>query len=151
MSNRRLTPLEIAKLIDDPLMEDPFAMPNHTGVPPEMNQPGLMDQSGLAGAGYNAGPEFGDGVEQTNSHTCVGACGAMSCANNCNGMCSLESVEINDRGGCEQYEAGAGDGMEDGRYDEHDANITGGPPAPPGGQQSQQWDHNRWDPRGGGY
>lgn len=150
MAGRRLTPLEIAKYIDDPLSEDPFAMPNHSGVPSALNQPGMMDQTGMAGNGYNAGPEFGDGQEQPgDSHTCVGSCGATSCANNCNGMCSLESVTINDRGGCEEYEAIAGDGMENGRYGEQDANITGGPSGPP--DQSQQSDHNRWDPRGGGY
>lgn len=150
MTARRMTPLELARFIpedpNDPIMEDPHAMPSGSGLPAPIDEPGMMSQAGM-----NASPGFGDEQVGQQQSTAVNSCMASSCAHNCNGMCGLDSVEINDRGGCDQYEAMADDNstMSDGRYDEQDSDASGGPPGPQ--QQSQRWDRNRWDPKGGGY
>lgn len=152
MNNRKMTPLEISRYI----MEDPHTSPN-MGVPAIVNQPGTMP-----GMGNNEAPGFGDGTQMGQDPvTVMNSCGACCCTNNIEGYCKLETIEINDTGGCVQYEASAEDSSmgQDGRYEEEHTDVSGMPEQGAGPQsnvesqdsQGRHWDKNRWDPKGGGY
>lgn len=149
---RKPTPREIAEMI----REDQYGLPMLSQGPGEMSGP------------MNAGPQFdqgggaGDNEGREDVPTQMNQCSATSCAHNQGGRCSLEAIEINERGGCEQFEAGADNAEaqdDDGRYAEDETDVTGGgnTPYPPRGAGSNQpgserhWQTGRWDPKGGGY
>lgn len=137
------------KQIADIMSEDEFGLPviSQQGV----GQPGHD--------GFNAGPEFdqGGGPAAQEHRTEMRSCAASGCSYNQDGYCTLEAIEINESGGCAQYEAAApgSSGEDGGRYDELDTDVSGGvgsePPAPRENTMTRHWDHSNWDPRGGGY
>lgn len=134
------TPQQLADLIN----EDEYGLP-------------VFQPPGEQADAYNVGPEFdqGAGPEEPDQTTVMRTCAATSCVYNQAGLCELADIEINERGGCGQYEASADDSAEvgDSRYEEQEADVTGGNPQPteepPG--DDRHWQTGRWDPKGGGY
>ncbi len=124
---RKPTPAQLADMIGE----------DQNGLPIDTNQ--TNDNSGM------------DNNVSGETTTTMQQCAAVSCAHNDAGGCVLDSIDINDRGGCEQYEACADDsvGDDDGRYDEQETDISGtnspatsrsmspGQPAPGSGITSQ--------------
>lgn len=110
---RKPSPLELAAFIT----EDEYGLPMVTA------QPGAGEQVS------NVGPQFDqDGRQPTDDQvTQMQQCAASGCMHNEAGRCGLGSIDINEHGGCAQYEASA-DGAQDdtGRYDEADTDVTGG-------------------------
>jgi len=128
--NRKPSPQELADYIN----EDQYGLPM------------VAAQPGVGADAYNAGPEFdqGGGPQVEEQTTLMHQCAATACRHNQTGRCALEAIEINDRGGCEQYEASAdGHGPDDGsgRYDEAETDVTGGTVTPQQMQQRGQGRH----------
>lgn len=140
---RKPSPRELAEFVT----EDQY------GLPMVSSQPGVSPDA------YNAGPEFDQGGPPAGDDqlTEMRQCAAVACRHNQAGRCVLDAIEINERGGCQQYEAGAdGSAVDDAsRYDETETDVTGGTITPY--QQTQQggherhWQTGRWDPKGGGH
>lgn len=138
--NRKPTPQELADFIS----EDEHGLPVISNVGPGYGAPSV-----------SSGPGFNNGGGQEDCGDCVTVmqqCAATGCAHNEAGRCALESIDINDTGGCAQYEACAhddgGQGGDGSRYGEEPSDESGGMPGQQGGGQ---WQTGKWDPRGGGF
>ena len=99
-SSQDLTPSQIARMVT----EDSY------GLPLSMPESPVIAHAPLS--------NFNDSGEHA-QNTMLRGCSAERCANNDGGKCNLEMVDINQYGGCTQYEAAAG-GSDDGqgRYEE---------------------------------
>lgn len=151
---RKPTPAELA----DYITEDQY------GLPMLSQEPGGMESGQNMGPMFDQGGDAGDNDGQ-DTETQVSQCAAITCSNNKGGRCGLEAVEINDRGGCEQFEAGAdnveGAEEDEGRYEEEETDVSGNSNTnasnlpQPGGRGTNQdggrhWKTGKWDSQGGG-
>jgi hypothetical protein len=149
---KKPTPAEIGAMI----VEDEFGLPIMAQSPVS---PAIAPQGSLSA--FNDSQQGEGSAPYMSGCTKMRACMAESCVHNDNGHCRLDEIEVNQHGGCQQYEATAeGADAEQSRYDEIEtSDPTGGSAPVPGmpgmpGMQamdSQRATNGPWDPRGGGY
>jgi len=145
---RKPTPAEIGSLIT----EDEFGLPIMAQSPVS---PALAPQGALSS--FNDPQQTQGPTPYMSGQTAMRACLAEGCIHNSNGHCGLDAIDVNQYGGCHQYEAsadGAEPGSDQSRYEEVDTpDPTGGPaplPGMPERMDSQRATNGPWDPRGGG-
>lgn len=127
------TPQQIAAMIN----ENEYGLPMVDG---RIDQAAYGSFQGASSVDQSGFEDDGDSVTQ------MAGCAATSCIQNNGGRCGLGSIEINEFGGCEQYEASAGGhgnggqvDVDDGRYEEVEDDQSA---------DESHWQTGKWDPKG---
>jgi len=116
VAEKRWTPAEIAELISEDVSEAQPAS-GMGGVGSGTMPLPLVDVSG-------ATPQFEQPGDNDHFQTTMRACSAECCAYNIRGEhCELETIDIDDKGGCVQYQLAEDEYDDTSRYQEEEVDV----------------------------
>lgn len=160
---RKPTPQELAQYIDEDRYGLPLVFEERQIA--EQRQTSQAEFTAFAIAPSPASPATDPAsalasdpaAQHMGAGTQMRTCGACNCMNNAEGNCRLDTIEINEHGGCAMFEAGEEMADDGPRYQEEETNDGTGAPTlmvvqPMNDQDpSHKPTNGPWDPRGGGY